>query len=98
LLSEAELRGVRLAVAVLKAQPPAPSVPHEQVVEAVGFLSALGERFKGYVGKQADVFVTEATKEFAKRAVQSPFWLAIIQQLPQLADAAQHWLRSLGAH
>jgi hypothetical protein len=101
LLSETELRGVRLAVAVLKAQPPAPRVPRTEVVEAVAFLAAVAARLKqvaGYVGKQADVFVTEATKELGKRAVQSPFWLAVLQQLPQLADAAQHWLRSLGAH
>jgi hypothetical protein len=98
LLSEAELRGVQLAFAVLKAQPPAPSVRQAEVVEAVGFLAAIAERIKGYMAKQADVFVTETTKELAKRAVQSPFWLVIIQQLPQLADAAQHWLRSLGAH
>jgi hypothetical protein len=100
-LSEAELRGMRLAFAVLKAQQAAPQVPPKEAVEAVGFLAAIAERFSpvaSYLCKQTDVFVTEATKELAKRVVQSPFWLTLIEQLPQLTDTAQHWLRSLGAH
>jgi len=104
-LSAKELREIRKAMAVLKAEPPAPSTPSTEVRAAVALLTKFGKRLRSfaittgaYLGKQADNFVTEAVKESGKRIVQSPFWLAVINQLPALADVAHQWLASLGPH
>ncbi len=104
-LSANELREIRRAMAVLRAQPPAPSAPSTEARAAVTLLTKLGDRLRllaiaarAYLGKQVDNFVTEAVKESAKRIVQSPFWLAVINQLPALADVAHQWLASLGPH
>ncbi len=104
-LSANELREIRRAMAVLKVQPPAPSAPSAETRAAVTLLTKLGDRLRflaiaagAYLGKQADNFITEAVKESGRRIVQSPFWLAIISQLPALADVAHRWLESLGLH
>ena len=104
-LSANELREIRQAMAVLRAQPSAPSAPSTEARAAVTLLTKLGDRLRllaiaagAYLGKQADNFVTEAVKESAKRIVQSPFWLAVINQLPALADVAHRWLESIGPH
>jgi hypothetical protein len=104
-LSANELREIRQAMAVLKTQPSAPSSPSAEARAAVSLLAKFGHRLRSlarvtgaYVGRQADNFVTEAVKESGKRIVQSPFWLAVIHQLPPLAEIAHRWLESLGAH
>jgi hypothetical protein len=89
-LSAKELGEIRKAMAVLKKQPPAPTPPSAKAKAAVALLM----KFGAYLGKQADSFVNEAVKEAGKRAVQSPFWLALINQLPALADVAHRWLGS----
>jgi hypothetical protein len=101
-LSAKELREIRHAVAVLKAQQAVPSVPSTEARAAVSLLAKFGDRLRSlaratgaYIGKQADNFITEAVKEAGKRIVQSPFWLAVIHQLPALADVAHRWLVSL---
>jgi hypothetical protein len=105
LLSADELREIRQAMAVLKAQPPTPSVPSAEAKGAVTVLTTFGDRLRSaasstgaYIAKQADNLVTEAVKELGKRIIQSPFWLAVLQQLPALVDIAQRWLASLGQH
>jgi hypothetical protein len=90
-LSAKELGEIRKAMAVLKKQPPAPTPPSAKAKAAVALLM----KFGAYLGKQADNFVNEAVKEAGKRAVQSPFWLALINQLPALADVAHLWLESI---
>jgi hypothetical protein len=104
-LSASELREIRKALAVLKAQPPAPEIPSTKARAAVALLIKLGNRLRSlagvtgaYLGKQADNLVTEAVKESGKRIIQSPFWWALISQLPELGRIAQHWLGSLGPH
>ena len=56
-------------MAVLKAQPPAPSSPSVEARAAVSLLAKFGDRLRSlaratgaYVGKQADIFITEAVK------------------------------------
>jgi hypothetical protein len=99
-LSTKELDEIRVAMAVLKKQPPAPITPSTEATAAVSRLTKFARATVTYVGKQADIFATEvakeAGKEAGKRIVQSPLWLPIIHQLPALADIAHQWLQSLG--
>jgi len=97
-LSEKELGEIQEDIAVLRKQPPAVYPPSTEAVAAVSRLSKISRAVVAYVGKQADNFVSSATNEAGKRAIQSPFWLAIIHQLPALADIAHQWLQSLGPH
>jgi hypothetical protein len=103
-LTTSELGQIRRAMAVLKKQPPAP-VAHTKARAAVTLLTKFGNRLRplaratgAYILKQTDNFVTEVVKEAGKRIVQSPFWFAIINKLPALADTALRWLESLGPH
>ena len=102
-LSANELSEIREALAALKNQPSIPNASSAEAAKAaVTVLQKFGNRLRAmgvYIGKHADVFVTEAAKkageEAGKRIVQSPLWLAIIHQLPAVADIASKWLHSL---
>jgi len=83
-ITDEDIKEIKQAVAVLKAQPVVPTAPDK--ARAAGLtLKMIGERLGSYLPKQADIFISEATKsagkEFGKRVVQSPFWWV-------LADAA----------
>jgi hypothetical protein len=105
-LGDADRRAVETAIAVLKAQPPEPTEAPAEALKAAHFLSGLAKRLRNavlsagqYLGKQADTLVSAAVKsagsEIGKRAVQSPFWLAVIDRICAVADAAIHWINSL---
>jgi hypothetical protein len=105
-LSTKDLGEIRTAMAVLKRQPPVPSVLSIEARTAVTLLMKFGDRLRplgrtvgGYILKQADSFVTKAVEkageEVGKRIVQSPFWIVLINKIPALADVAHRWLESL---
>lgn len=105
-LSEADQRSVETAIAVLKAQPPEPAETPAKALKAVQFLGGIAKRLRNaasstgqYLGKQTDTFASEAIRsagsEFGKRAIQSPFWLAVIEGISAVADAAIKWINSL---
>jgi hypothetical protein len=99
-----DLREVEAAIAVLKSQPAVPAARPNDAERAVSTLRFIASRLSSaaaatgrYFAKQADTFITAAAKEAGKRAVQSPFWFTIITKIAAVADAAAHWLNSLGS-
>jgi len=106
-LGNADRRAVLDAIAVLKVQPPEPTETPTKALEAAKLLRKIARRLRiaassagKYVGRQADTFVSEAAKsagsELGKRAIQSPFWWVVIDRMCAVADAATHWIKSLG--
>src|SRR5712691_6118421 len=94
-ITNEDVKEIRQAVAVLKAQPVMPTAPDE--VRAAGLtLMRFGESLGKYLLKQADVFVSEAVKsggiEFGKRLIQSPFWWALATALMLAANSVASWL------
>jgi hypothetical protein len=94
-ITNEDIKEIRQAVAVLKAQPVVPTASDE--LRAAGStLMRFGEELGTYLLKQADVFVSEAVKsagkEFGKRLVQSPFWWALATALLLAANSVASWL------
>ena len=78
-LSANELREIRQAMAVLKAQPPAPNPITAEARAAVSLLTNFGDRLRSlvsatgaYLAKQADNFVTEAVRNLARGSFNRP--------------------------
>jgi hypothetical protein len=95
-ISQEEVRKIRQAVAILKAQPVVPTAP-DKARAAGSTVMKFGERLGSYLLKQAGIFISEATKsagkEFGKRLVQSPFWWALATTLLMLGHSVEAWLR-----
>ena len=105
--AEDDLRAVTAAIAVLKNQPSAPTMPSTAARRAASTLKIIGERLwdylartGAYVVKQGDTFVSEAAKsagaEFGKRFVQLQYWLILAGSLMAAASAVSSWLASHG--
>jgi hypothetical protein len=91
-----DIKEIRQAIAVLKAQPVVPTAPDE--ARAAGStVMRFGEGLATYLLKQADVFVSEAVKsagkEFGKRLVQTPFWWALATALMLVGNSVAAWLQ-----
>lgn len=93
-----EAEAIRAGLEALKAQPVAPADP-SPTVSAVNRLRAALGRLTGYVGRQLDHFISEASKTAGKAAgvalVAGAAGYAI--DLAGVIDAAVAWLRALGA-
>ena len=80
---------VEAALAVLKSQPSEPAQPPRQAVSAAKTLLSFGERFRDYLIKQADTFVSEAVKaagaEVGKWVVRLTLWMAVADGLIKVA-------------
>src|SRR5262249_37326846 len=94
---EEELRQIRNAITILKAQP---VVPHasEEARAAGSTLNYIGKR----IGTYLDDFLSEAAKsagkEFGKRLMQLSYWLALAQILKGSAQSVADWLQSIAQH
>jgi hypothetical protein len=95
--TDRDRKAVERALAVLKAQPPAPTAQPTDALKAAQFLTTLGKKLRVAAESFASEAVKSAGSEFGKRAIQSPLWLTIITKLQAVADAAIHWLNSLGS-
>jgi len=73
---------------VLKAQPPEPSEPPVEALDAAQLLRALGTgRWNAAPPLQPDTFLPATVKPAG-----SPLWLA--NRIGAVADAAIHWINS----
>jgi hypothetical protein len=88
-LSESDREAITNAIAVLKTQPPEPSEPVVEALEAAQLLRAIGTRGRNAESPTASL----GGSEFGK-ANQLRFGLA--DRMCALADAAIHWINSLG--
>ena len=87
--SEIDRQAVANSIAVLKTQPPEPTEPPVEALEAAQILRAVGtQRWNAASSGQADTFPSAAVK-----SAGSPFWLA--DRICALADAAINWINSL---
>jgi hypothetical protein len=91
-LSAKELGEILKAIAVLKKQPPVPTARSSKTKAALALLTMFAHATVAYVGKQADNFVTAATKKSGEEAVK---YILIYQLLQKLADIANQWWQSL---
>jgi hypothetical protein len=89
LITQEDIQEIKQAIAILKAQPVVPTAP-DQAKAAGSILMKYGERIGTWVLKQADLFVSEAVKETAKRLVQL---LALSNALMLVGQAVEAWLR-----
>jgi hypothetical protein len=94
--NEDDRRAVANAIVVLKIQPVTPATPSLEAREAASTLKTIGERLQAYIGKQADVFISEAVKsagsEFGKLIMR---YVMLAGALLWAAWAASDWLHSL---
>ena len=87
--SETDRLAVANSIAVLKAQPPEPTEPPVEALEAAQILRAVGtQRWNAASSGQADTSLSAAAKPAG-----SPFWLA--DRIGALANAAINWINSL---
>jgi hypothetical protein len=87
--SEIDRQAVADSIALLKTQPPEPTEPPVEALEAAQILRAVGtQRWNAASSGQADTFLSAAVK-----SAGSPFWLA--DRICALADAAINWINSL---
>jgi hypothetical protein len=101
-LNDADRQTVETAIAFLKRLPPQPDGPLVEALEAAQLLRAIGTRSRNaasvstWPSKQAGLPVEAAKptdRQFGKRGMQSPFWLA--DRIDALSDAAINWINSL---
>jgi hypothetical protein len=86
--SESDRQAVENSIALLKTQPPEPTEPPIEALEAAQLLRAVGtRRWDAAPLAQADTFLPAA------QSARSPLWLA--RHISALADAAIHWINSL---
>jgi hypothetical protein len=86
--SESDRQAVANSIALLKTQPPEPTEPPVEALEAAQLLRAVGtRRWNAAPFGQADTFL------LAAKSARSPLWLA--KHIGALADAAIHWINSL---
>ena len=87
--SEIDRQAVANSIALLKTQPPEPTEPPVEALEAAQILRAVGtQRWNAASFRQADTFLSAAVK-----SAGSPFWLA--DRIGALANAAINWINSL---
>jgi hypothetical protein len=86
--SESDRKAVANSIALLKFQPPEPTEPPVEALEAAQLLRAVGtQRWNAASFGQADTFLP------AVKSARSPLWLA--KHIGAVADAAIHWINSL---
>jgi hypothetical protein len=87
-ISESDRQAVANSIALLKTQPPEPTAPPVEALEAAQLLRAVATRRwnTASIG-QADTFLPAA------KSARSPLWLA--KHIGAAADAAIHWINSL---
>jgi hypothetical protein len=86
--SESDRQAVENSIALLKTQPPEPTEPPIEALEAAQLLRAVGtRRWDAAPFTQGDTFLP------ASKSARSPLWLA--RHISALADAAIHWINSL---
>jgi hypothetical protein len=87
--SESDRQAIANSIAVLKAQPPEPSEPPVEALEAAQLLRAIGTATSNAASPGgADTVLSAAVK-----STGSPLWLA--NRIGAAADAAIHWINSL---
>ena len=101
--TEVDRQAIQSAIAVLKRQPPNPTQPPIDALEAAQLLRAIDTRCRNAASSEAslvkhdEALMPEAAKlagsEFGKRGMQSPHWL--FDRVRALADAAIDWMNSL---
>lgn len=92
-LSDDDRRAVESAIAVLKAQPPEPTEPPVEALEAAQLLRAVEtRRWTAAPSVQPDPFVSASVKPAGSEPLS---WLA--RRIGAVADAAIHWINSLKA-
>jgi hypothetical protein len=90
-LSEEDRRAVENAIAVLKTQPPEPTEPPVEALEAAQLLRAVETRiWSAAPSVQPDPFVSAAVKPAGSEPLS---WLP--RRIGAVADAAIHWINSL---
>jgi hypothetical protein len=86
--SESDRQAVANSIALLKTQPPEPTEPPVEALEAAQLLRAVAtQRWNAASFGQADTFLPAA------KSARSPLWLA--KHIGAVADAAIHWINSL---
>jgi hypothetical protein len=86
--SESDRQAVANSIALLKTQPPEPTEPPVDALEAAQLLRAVGTRkWNAASVGQADTFLP------AVKSARSPLWLA--KHIGAVADAAIQWINSL---
>jgi hypothetical protein len=86
--SESDRQAVANSIALLKTQPPEPTAPPVEALEAAQLLRAVAtRRWNAASVGQADTFLPAA------KSARSPLWLA--KHIGAAADAAIHWINSL---
>lgn len=86
--SESDRQAVANSIALLKTQPPEPTEPPVEALEAAQLLRSVGtQRWNTASFGQADTFLPAA------KSARSPLWLA--KHIGAAADAAIHWINSL---
>jgi hypothetical protein len=86
--SESDRQAVANSIALLKTQPPEPTEPPIEALDAAQLLRAVGTRgWNAASSGQADTLLPAA------KSARSPLWLA--KHIGTAADAAIHWINSL---
>jgi hypothetical protein len=89
--SEGDRHAVENSIATLKTQPPEPTEPPVEALEAAQVLRAIGtRRWNAASSGQADAFVPAGLKSVGS---ETQIWLA--RRIFAVADAAIHWINSL---
>jgi hypothetical protein len=89
--SEGDRHAVENSIATLKTQPPEPTEPPVEALEAAQVLRAIGTRiWNAASSAQADTFVPAGLQSVGS---ETHIWLA--KRICAVADAAIHWINSL---
>ena len=89
--TEGDRHAVENSIATLKTQPPEPTEPPVEALEAAQVLRAIGtRRWNAASSGQADAFVPAGLKSVGS---ETQIWLA--KRICAVADAAIHWINSL---
>jgi hypothetical protein len=97
-VDEGERSALEQALAVLKAQPVEPGDKGAAAAAPVAFLRIIADKARSWLARQADSFISEATKEAGKefgKWSSRALWAFIASQLLGLSDIAVKWLHAI---
>ena len=97
-VDEVERTALDQALAVLKAQPAEPGNEGAAAAVPVAFIQSIADKARSWLARQADTFVSEATKEAGKEFGKwgsRTLWAFVASQLLGLSEIAVKWLHAI---